>query len=238
MKKLLFSTFTLLSLLFSWHVFAQETQDKGVITKSKFLEALKVYSKRDLVLNDTIEFALFDMSAISFIDDTSPTETPTTDTTETASDLDSKDNIPHEDSAAVPVDTQKDTGAIGEIKALLEKMPKQFFSNLKTQVVAQSVPISVHSPHSPSYSKPLQYYVKIKRIHLKPTRPGKEGNIQPISMRIFGEVHDKKSGEVLYKYYDSAETSYVAGSHQAEAALDLLASQLMKDFSLFLKTMY
>ena len=233
MKKLILTAF--IGILF---VFSAARAEEPRLVKNKFFEVMKVYSDHDFVLNDAIEFALFDLSQAQFIDDTSSATSSTPQ--DATTDLDSKDII-QGSTNTVSADTTvnaKDSAAMTEIHSLLENMPKIFFRKLKKQINTQQVPVTLYSPKSPTYSKPLQFYVKIKRIHLKPTEPGKQGLMQPISLRIYGELHDKKSGDTLFKFYDSTETSYNLQNKQAELAINSMADSLMSDFASFLKTKY
>ena len=176
------------------------------IVKSKHFESLKLYSEKDFVLKDALEFSIFDMSDIKFINNSTVSE---------------------------------NFNALKEVNTVLESFPKHFYANLKNQIIEQRVPVTLYSDASPSYTKPLKLYIKIKRIHLAPRVENNDGTYtQPLSLRIYGQIKDKKNDQTLVKFYDSAQAEFVLGGKDASLAVSDLTMSLMKNLSLYLRTKY
>lgn len=179
-----------------------------------FFDAVKMGADREYVFNDVIEFSLFDMSEIKFIND-------------------SKEVVVTREGQ------RKKIKALDEAQSVLLELPRQFYKSLKGHILAGEVPVTLYPANSPAYAKPLELFVKIKRIHLKPHHALDENSyVQPVSMRIFGQIKDKKSGEILIKFYDVHEASFQLGKNAATGAFDELANRLMHDLAAYLKTKY
>ena len=126
-----------------------------------------------------------------------------------------------------------------EITSFLKEMPKSFFRSLQSQIVRQKVPLTVYASQAPEHANPLKLYIKIKRIHLLPAKQDRDSQwVQPIFLRIYGQIKDKKSGKILARYYDSQTSEFLLGKNQAQPMFESLADGLMRDLALFLKTRY
>ncbi|MBF0104333.1 MAG: hypothetical protein HQM16_03290, partial [Deltaproteobacteria bacterium] len=201
MHRLLFFTLSVLFISLALH--------GGVYAKKKpveFFEAQKIILERDYVLNDSIEFALFDLSELKLlngskeIDLTPDEETEGQDkeknkTKEKAQSKEgakaktaAKDKIKAENS--VPQPPPEPLTALDDTLAELANLPAYFYKALDKQILGQGVPVTLYAANSPSYSKPLQLFVKVKRIHLGPSYPSADGisRVQPIDMRIYGQL--------------------------------------------------
>jgi hypothetical protein len=214
MKKIL--AMTLLCCVVFVHTQAIAKEPK--VSKSKHFDALKVYFDKDYALNDTIEFAVFDMSDTKIIND-SPRIT--------------SNSKPGQESQDNSLSAQE------ELQASLDSLPKYFYQSLKKYILTNQVPVTLFPSKSPDYALPLKLYIKVKRIHLKPFTRNSQGNYgQPIEMRIYGQIKDKKTGKTLLKFYDAATSHFMLGKKQAPRALSSITRQLMHDLSLYLKTKY
>lgn len=176
----------------------------GIITKDKYFDALKPYADKDLVLNDYLEFSVFDLSEIKFLDET----------------------------------IHKTSSGQTEIKEILPEVPKYFYRALKREILRQKVPVTLFPTDSPAHAKPIQLYVKIKLIHLKATVTEKDVLFQPVLLRIYGELKDKKTGLTLTKFYDSAQSKFVLGAKKADVVFQNMSQELMMDLAGFLRTKY
>lgn len=184
--------------------------------KNKHFDAIKLYADRDFVLNDTIEFSLFDMSELKFVNDSKSINAEV-------------ENQEKEQSIS----------ALEESKAVLEKLPSHFYRALKNSISTYRVPVTLHASESPAFAKPLQLYIKIKHIHLKPHQRQEDGTLkQPIELRVYGQIKDKKSGETLVKYYDSSSSKFLLASNQATKAYESMADNLMRNLAQYLRTKY
>ncbi|MFH1356565.1 MAG: hypothetical protein ABII18_05465 [bacterium] len=214
MKRLV-TLFFLLSLVFL-HTTALAKEPK--VAKNKYFDAIKVYFDKDHALNDTIEFAVFDMSDTKIINDS-----PRIATNEKPDDENQNSSL----------------SAQEEIQASLDTLPKYFYQSLKQYILANNVPVTLFPSKSPEYALPLKLYIKVKRIHLKPFTRNAQGQYgQPVEMRIYGQIKDEKTGKTLIKYYDAATSHFVLGNKQAPKALASITQLLMSDLALYLKTKY
>ncbi|MCP5464075.1 MAG: hypothetical protein H7A33_03525 [Deltaproteobacteria bacterium] len=184
----------------------------------RYFDAAKLINDIDLTLNDSVEFAVFDLSEVKIIDDSSKSLIQTEDQ--------NKDT-----------DSNK-LSSVSEIKKDLGKLPQFFYKALKEQILAQDVPVTLYPSKGPGFTKPLKFFVKIKRIHLKTPKIKGSKVIQPFSMRIYGQLKEAKSGKMIIKFYDSGESDFILGNNQASQALDALSQNLMKDLARYLKTVY
>lgn len=217
-KKLAFIILLLLTAIFV----ISPTQAKK---KPAFFDAQKTLSDRDFVLNDSLEFALFDMSEIKLVNDSRKIKVVNT-----------KKNTKSKDSK----DVKNIISALKETQDKLEKLPSYFYKSLDSQILKQMVPVTLFPDNSPSYTKPLQLYIKVKRIHLKPNFLSDDGltYIQPFHMYIYGQIADKKSKEVLIKFYDSAKCSFKLKHNKVINCFKDTSNQLMQDLALYLRTKY
>jgi len=181
--------------------FAIATSALAQTQDSKYFDTIKIYLDRDYILNDTLEFTVFDMSEIKVINESKR--------------------------------------GFQQAKSSLEGLPKKFYSNLKKQINKQRVPITLYSSYSPDYAKPLQLSIKIKRIHIKPTKASSADKPQyQIAMRVYGQLKDKNSNEILFKFYDSQTSIYNSGKRQADNALNTISNKMMKNLALYMRTKY
>ncbi len=126
-----------------------------------------------------------------------------------------------------------------EVNAKMNDLAKHFYLGLKNEIQRQRVPVTLYPSASPSYASPLKLFIKVKRIHLKPHIKTEAGLYeQPIELRIFGQIKNKKTDAVLVKFYDSSSQRFTLGKNQADKALKKIAFNLMKDLAGFLRTKY
>lgn len=168
----------------------------------EFFEASKTYVDKDYALNDVMEFAIFDMSEVKFIN-------------------------------------ESDEATLQKTKENLAKLPKSFYQNLKNEVISQAVPITLYPSNAPAHTKPLALSIKIKSLHLKTTvADSTEPPAQSVTMRIFGQIEDKKTGEALIKFYDSTSDVILSPSEDVAVIYDKISGKMMKNLALFLKSKY
>lgn len=211
-------------------------------------DAIKTYTDRDFVLNDTLEFSLFDMSELKFINDSSEIKLATN-----FEDLDSisPDNLdeaksptsntsPVEANNSNPsMDSGSKVSALNVARQELGDLPKMFYRSLRSAILSQKVPLTLYASESPSYSKPLKLFVKVKHIHLKPHVAQKDGtNLQPVAVRIYGQIKDKTEDTTLVKFYDTAEATFILDGANARTAFEQIANEMMTDLATFLRTKY
>lgn len=203
-------------------------------------DAFKTYVERDYVLNDTIEFALFDMSELKFINDSSDINLKTNFDDELSNPTSpSKDSDTTNQTNDATITDPRKISALNVTKAELQDLPSMFYRSLKTAIIENKVPVTLYSAESPSYSKPLRLFVKLKHIHLKSHQQQKDGSsLQPVSLRIYGQIKDKTEDATIMKFYDSFESSFVLDSANAKAAFEQISAGLMNDLALYLKTKY
>lgn len=189
---------TLIFWAFSFSAFAARESPHN----TEFFEAAKIYQDKDYALNDVVEFAIFDMSEVKFIN-------------------------------------ESDETTLKKTKENLAKLPKSFYQNLKNEVISQSVPVTLYPSNAPAHTKPLALSIKIKSLHLKTTAvDGTEPPTQSVTMRIFGQIVDKKTGEALIKFYDSGSDVIVSPSENVSIIYDKISAKMMKNLALFLKSKY
>lgn len=196
MKSLIFAA--LVFFVVSFSAFGAEKTSPN----TEFFEASKTYVDKDYALNDVIEFAIFDMSEVKFIN-------------------------------------ESDEDTLQKTKENLVKLPKFFYQNLKNEVVSQAVPITLYPSSAPKHTKPLALSIKIKSLHLKTTlADSAETRTQSVTMRIFGQIEDKKTGEALIKFYDSTSDVISSPSEDVGVIYDKISGNMMKNLALFLKSKY
>ena len=197
--------------------------ESELITKNKYFDAVKLYPEKDFALNDTLEFAVFDLSEITIINDAKPI--PLSEGNES--------EIKKTESPDSNID------AYAEVDATLKELPKYFYMALNQSLLQNKVPVVLYPSESPDYASPLSLYIKIKRIHLKPVEVmGQGGYQQVVALRIYGQLKNKKTDAVLIKFYDSEIASFLLGQNAAAAAMQSISEKLMRDFALFLQSKY
>lgn len=194
-----------------------------IITKDKYFDAVKPYTDKDFVLNDYLEFSVFDLSEIKFLDEAGETNLQ---------------DIYPVNSEGNQTEIHKKLSGQTEIKEILPEVPKYFYRALKQEILSQKVPVTLFPTNSPADAKPVQLYIKIKLIHIKPTVTEKETLFQPVLLRIYGELKDKKTGKTLTKFYDSAQSKFTLGTDGAKASFRNMSHELMADLAGFLRTKY
>ena len=192
MKSVFFAAIVFLFALAPLGVKAEENP-----SKADFFEASKVYQDKDYALNDVIEFSIFDMSEVKFLN-------------------------------------ESDKDSLQKTKDSLMKLPKLFYQNLKNEILTEQVPVTLYPSDAPEHTKPLKLSIKVKTLHLKPAENPSE---QSISLRIFGQIEDKKTDEDLFKFYDSG-TEVFSPSGDINAAFAKISDKIMKNLALFLKSKY
>jgi hypothetical protein len=126
-----------------------------------------------------------------------------------------------------------------EIKEILPEIPKFFYKNLKNQIYHNKVPVTLYAKDAPSFASPIKLYVKLKKISLGQTYVDKKGRkIQPIAIKIYGQLKEKKTDKLLTRFYDSEAIEFAVGAGEAGAAMDAVSNKMMQDLALFMKTMY
>lgn len=176
---------------------------------TEFFEAAKIYTQKDYALNDALEFSIFDMSEIKILND------------------------------AKEIKTDKVVSGLAEVNSILEKLPRIFYRKLKKEILTNKVPVKLYAAEAPSYSKALELQIKIKTIYLKETLTHVSGShLQPITMRIFGQITDKATNEVLIKFYDFDSAEFLLGKEEAKKTFDKMAGKMMKNLALFLRAQY
>lgn len=170
--------------------------------KTEFFEAAKTYVDKDYALNDVVEFSIFDMSEVKFIN-------------------------------------ELDDATLEKTKNALMTLPKLFYQNLKKAVFSELVPVTLYPSDAPAHTKPLKLAIKIKSIELKPiTGEERELPTPSVSLRMYGQIEDKKTGEVLLKFYDSGSEVFSTDSEDAGVIYDKISAKIMKNLALFLKSKY
>jgi hypothetical protein len=210
------------------------TSAKAVDRNDAFFDAVKVYSEKVLVLNDFIEFSEFDMSEIKFENDTAPLlQDPNIVTP----------SMPVPSGQGVLAQQPQAGGiafdALGEVRSVLDKLPQDFYAGLKREIYRNKLPVTLYPKDAPSFAKPLKFYVKIKKIHILPYVIQKNGDYQqPVELRIYAQLTDKATDQVILKYYDAETAMFTLGKNQAGDAFAGAAQKMMRDFVVYLKTRY
>lgn len=127
------------------------------------------------------------------------------------------------------------------IESQLGEVPRYFYKALKKEIHLQQVPVTLYPKDSPSYTKPIKFAVKLKKIQIKTQSINETGErVAVLQMQIYGQIKDKKTEMVLTRFYDSDSVELVLGqsSDAMNQALNDVSSKLMRDVSLFLKSQY
>lgn len=221
--------FVFLCLVFIFTVSGVRAEDQA----ARYFSSVKVYADREYVLNDVVEFALFDMSEATILDGDLPapivpapaankTTVKSTGTT----------------AAANPMNIDVSVG-LGELRPEFAKLPKTFYAALKGEILDNAVPVTLYATKIPSYAKPLALSIKVKTIRVgQPFRDKLLNEAQTVAVKIFGELTDKKSGELILRFYDVAQTDLSTGKDEAKIVLEKISQELMQHLALYLKTKY
>lgn len=216
--------FVLLAALLS---FSSVTKASGVDVASKLFSKQKTYSENLYVLNDFLEFSVFDMSKLGLFVNAEKVDLTPELATATAS------ATPSQETARTASTPEK------EIKEILTEIPRLFYKNLKTQVYLNKVPVTLYAKDAPAFANPIKLYVKLKKISLGQGYVDKKGRtLQPVAIKIYGQLKEKKTDKLLTRFYDSEAIEFVVGAGEASAAMDALSNKMMQDLALFMKTMY
>lgn len=207
-------------------VLEEDKSQTSKIVVSKFFDKQMMFNDDLYVLHDVLEFSVFDISEVEIKNDSGEAEVK-------VSSLDADGNPKDQVVAAF-------SGKV-EIENALPEIPKYFYKSLKSEILRKTVPVTLYPKDAPGYSKPLKLAIKLKKIQLLPVRLNGDGNyVQPVQMRIYGQIKDKKSDEVLTRFYDSDSTEFVLGSDPTvlSQALNKMSEHMMQDFAMFLKSQY
>lgn len=196
---------------------------------AQFFTEQKIYTDAHYVLNDYLEFSVFDMSRMNLLVNSKPVDLRPAQTPETVA----------RDAAAVASVPPIESRSEREIKSVLADIPKYFYKSLKKQILNSRVPVTLYAADSPAFAKPIQLYVKLKKISLAASETDKKGaSIQPIGIKIYGQLKEKTSDKILLRFYDTGTTAFVLGENQAGAAIAAVADDMMGHLADFLKTRY
>ena len=207
-------------------VLEEDKSQTSKIVVSKFFDKQMMFNDDLYVLHDVLEFSVFDISEVEIKNESGATEVK-------VSSLDTAGQPKEELVAAF--------NGKAEIENALPEIPKYFYKSLKSEILRKTVPVTLYPKDAPGYSKPLKLAIKLKKIELLPVHLNSDGNyVQPVQMRIYGQIKDKKSDEVLTRFYDSDSTEFVLGSDPAilSQALNKMSEHMMQDFAMFLKSQY
>lgn len=216
---------------------------------SRFFTKQVVYSDENYVLNDYLEFSVFDMSKMDFYDGevkvnlkpvqpTSLNQPQTKKPSQTDSRYVNIDTVPPAVLEPSPTPTAP-TGREDEVRTLLPEIPKYFYKNLKSAIVSNKVPITLDASNSPSYAKPLKLYIKLKKISLENPKSSKKGvTVQPVTLLIYGQIKDKASEKILTRFYDQETAEFNVGEQNVATAIGAISQKMMLDLAGFLRTKY
>lgn len=203
---------------------------KTDVSEPSFFDKHKTYTDELYVLKDYLEFTVFDLSQMQVVD-TSGTAKYVPE--------EQQEKMAEELTGDLPEPVQVQTSSETEIRQAIDAAPKLFFAALKHQIQDKKVPVTLYATGAPDYANPIKLYIKIKEIRLQPVEISKTGEyFQPVVVRIYGQIKDKRSGKILIRYYDSAQTRFVLKKKQATMAFELVAEDLMGGLAGFLKTRY
>lgn len=210
-------------------LFSQMVLAAGTELPSKYFSKQKTYSEGLYVLNDFLEFSVFDMSKLGlFVNaekvDLSSVAAP-------------QDAVPAAET--LPVTQRTASESEKEIKAILSEIPKFFYKNLKNQIYRNKVPVTLYAKDSPPFANPLKLYVKLKKISLGQTYVDKKGRtLQPVAVKIYGQLKEKKTDKLLTRFYDTETIEFAVGAGEASAAMNVVSDKMMQDLALYMKSMY
>lgn len=195
----------------------------GTEVETKLFSQQKNYHDKLYVLNDYLEFTVFDMSNLKI-----------------ESFLDKKEKNLKKEMVTEEINQENTINqAKTEIKEHLKDFPKAFYQNLKKQIYAQKVPLTLCAKQAPDHARPLQLYIKVKSVKVGKSYKDKKGAVlQPFAVKIYGQIKDKEKDTVLTRFYDVASAEYMVGANQITKAIGDVSNEFMKDLSLFLKTKY
>ncbi len=200
---------------------------------ARYFSSAKVYAEREYVLNDVVEFALFDMSEATILDGDLPAPIVPVPAANTAA---VKSTGTTSAANTVNIDT---SAGLSEIRPEFSKLPKTFYAALKGEILDNAVPVTLYALKTPTYAKPLSLTIKVKTIRVGlPFRDKLLNETQTVAVKIFGELTDKKSGELILRFYDVAQTDIITGKGEAKAAFEKISQELMQHLALYLKTKY
>lgn len=203
---------------------------EAAVSEPAFFDKHKTYTDELYVLKDYLEFTVFDLSQMQVVDKSGTAKyVPEEQKEKAVEDL----------TGDLPQLGQVQTSAEAEIRQAVDAVPKLFFAALKHQIQDKKVPVTLYATGAPDYANPIKLYIKIKEIHLLPVEISKTGEyFQPLIVRVYGQIKDKRSGKILIRYYDTAQTRFALKKKQANAAFELVAEDLMGGLAEFLKTRY
>lgn len=199
---------------------------------SRFFAEQKEYTDALYALNDYVEFSVFDMSKLNlFINSKKIELRPQTEP---------DDGVKQETLAqAQTSEPRTESQAEREIKAIFPDIPKYFYKQLKTGLWKHKVPVTLYATDSPVYARPIRLYVKLKKISLAPSYTGKKGeSIQPVGIKIYGQLKEKNGEKLLTRFYDVQTAEFPLGQNAAGEAFDAMAAKMMDNLAAYMKTKY
>lgn len=202
---------------------------QGKVVESKYFDKQMVYVDRLYVLNDILEFSIFDISKVEIVDESGSAEIKITGI-----------EVGESETAAPQTQVASLSGKV-EVQNALPEIPKYFYKNLKQQILDLDVPLTLIPKNPPEYARPIKLSVKLKKVYLAPVKIDNDGNyVQPLSMKIYAQLKEQKSGTVLTRYYDSASSEFLlgVGPEALQTALNKISHRLTRDLSLFLRSKY
>jgi hypothetical protein len=201
---------------------------------SRFFAEQKEYTETLYALNDYVEFSVFDMSKLNlFINSKKVELRPLAEPT---AELNAGER---QETPAPAPEPRTESQAEREIKAIFPDIPKFFYKQLKAGLWKNKVPVTLYATNSPAYAKPIQLYVKLKKISLAPSYTGKKGeSVQPVGIKIYGQLKDKNDGKILMRFYDVQTAEFSLGQNGAGPAFDAMAAKMMDNLAAYMKTKY
>lgn len=212
-----------------------------------YFDKQKNYTDELYIFKDHIKFSVFDMSDMKLIDN-SGTAKKSQPKDLKSENVDSKDKI-----VILKEDGQNETlispsgkiiplaslNAAQEVQDQIKEIPKYFFKALRQELYRQQVPLIAYSSVAPDYANPIKLYIKVKEIDLHSVVQKSSGEfVQPITMRVYGQIKDNQSGKIFMRYYDSAQSQFILGQSGSGSALKKMAREMMQNLTLFLRTRY
>lgn len=228
-----------LGLVLSGVGFAAETDSAKI---SQVFDDIKIVTDKDYILHDFIEFSIFDMAEMKIVNDTplAPELIPPAPPPVLAPKKKGKKvKIASIKEDAKKIELPPSTIGEKEIRDNLTILPKYFYKSLKQAILSNKIPVTLYPKDAPGFSKPIVLYIKVKSLHFAPEAKDKTGqNIQPFTLRIYGQIKDKQADQVLMKFYDSVTLEFSTGTGQAQPTLANASVKLMQDLAQYLKSKY
>lgn len=211
--------------LIGFLVLSFSVQASEKVVESKYFDKQKIYTDKLYVLNDILVFSIFDISEVEIQDESGSAEIKLTSV----------------ESEGKPVAQVASLSGKKEIERVLPEIPKFYYKSLRQKILEYDVPMTLYSKNPPAYARPIKLSIKLKKIHLLPVKVNEDGNyVQPVEMKIYGQLKDEKKDEILTRFYDSAHSEFLLGlgPDSLSKSLNDVSTEMMKDLSLFLRTKF